>query len=88
MHFDEWFPSAKAFAQGALYYRQIARPKEAVFSYHQAAERAYHCALLVLGLYSPLCRARHKGDYAERRTMPMAINFGRSAERLGGFRAA
>ena len=53
MHFDEWFPSATAFAQGALYYRQIARPKEAVFNYHQAAERAYHCALLVLGLYSP-----------------------------------
>jgi uncharacterized protein len=52
-HFDEWFPSAAAFAKGGSYYSEIDRPKEAAFNYHQAAERAYHCALLVLVLYSP-----------------------------------
>lgn len=52
-HFDEWFFSAAAFAKGANYYLSIARPKEAAFNLHQAAERFYHCALLVLTLYSP-----------------------------------
>jgi uncharacterized protein len=37
--------------------------KEAAFALHQAAERLYHCVLLVLTHYSPLCRA---ADYAER----------------------
>lgn len=52
-YFDEWFPSASAFAKGALYYEEIERPKEAAFNYHQAVERFYHCVLLVLTLYSP-----------------------------------
>ena len=52
-YFDEWFPSAAAFANGAAYYREIERPKEAAFNYHQSVERFYHCALLVLTLYSP-----------------------------------
>ena len=52
-HFTEWFSSAAAFAQGATYYREIGRPKEAAFNYHQAVERFYHCTLLVLTLYSP-----------------------------------
>jgi predicted nucleotidyltransferase len=69
-YFDEWFPSADAFARGARFYVNEDRPKEAAFSFHQATERLYHCLLLVLTLYSPLCRARHKGDYAEQRTMP------------------
>jgi hypothetical protein len=62
--------------------------KLAAFSLHQAAETAYACFLLVQTFYSPLCRARHKGHYAERQTMPMAIGFGPSVRRLGGFCAA
>jgi hypothetical protein len=62
--------------------------KLAAFLLHQATERLFHCLLLVLTMYSPLCRARHKGDYAERRTMPMAIDFGLSVSWLGGFSAA
>jgi predicted nucleotidyltransferase/HEPN domain-containing protein len=52
-HFEEWFPSAAAFARGAQFYVDDGRPKEAAFNYHQSAERFYHCALLVLTLYSP-----------------------------------
>lgn len=52
-HFDEWFPSAAAFAKGASYFREIGRPKEAAFNFHQSTERFYHCALLALALYSP-----------------------------------
>ncbi len=52
-YFDDWFESAAAFAKGANYYCEIGRPKEAAFNLHQAAERFYHCTLLVLTLYSP-----------------------------------
>jgi uncharacterized protein len=52
-YFDEWFPSAEAFARGAAFYVGDGRPKEAAFSFHQATERFYHCLLLVLTLYSP-----------------------------------
>jgi len=62
--------------------------KHAAFNLHQAAETAYACFLLVRTFYSPLCRARHNGLYAERQTMPMAIGFGPSVRRLGGFCAA
>ena len=52
-YFDEWFPSAEAFAKGASYYVGLGRPKEAAFNFHQSVERFYHCLLLVLTLYSP-----------------------------------
>jgi uncharacterized protein len=44
--------------------------KLAAFSLHQAVETAYACFLLVRTFHSPLCRARHKGTYAEPRIMP------------------
>jgi len=81
-YFDEWFPSAAAFAKGAGYFFEIGRPKEAAFNYHQAVERFYHCTLLVLTLYTPLCRARHNGLYAERRTMPSGFRIPRFAKAL------
>jgi predicted nucleotidyltransferase/HEPN domain-containing protein len=56
-HFDQWFPKA----QTAMRTFQLQRAEgdtyewrnEAAFSLHQAAERLYHCVLLVLGLYRP-----------------------------------
>jgi hypothetical protein len=87
-HFDEWFPSAAAFARGASYFCEIDRPKEAAFNYHQSVERFYHCALLVLALYSPLCRARHSGVYAARRTMPNRSGIMSSANALAEIGAA
>lgn len=52
-HFEEWFPSAEKFRRAADFLVSDGGPKEAAFSYHQATERLYHCALLVLALYSP-----------------------------------
>jgi HEPN domain-containing protein len=52
-YLDEWLPSAKAFEEGAAFYLGKGRLKEAAFSFHQAAERFYHCVLLVCTFYTP-----------------------------------
>ena len=52
-HFDEWFGSAMMFLNTASFTISKGGLKEAAFILHQAAERAYHCALLVMTLYSP-----------------------------------
>ncbi|WP_439632206.1 HEPN domain-containing protein [Shinella sp.] len=52
-HFDQWFPSADAFKAAADFLIQRRNLPEAAFQLHQAAERLYHCVLLVLALYSP-----------------------------------
>jgi uncharacterized protein len=52
-HFCEWFPSAEGFLDTGMYAHSQRRHKEAAFQLHQAAERACHCALLVLSLYAP-----------------------------------
>ncbi|NYF33836.1 nucleotidyltransferase and HEPN domain-containing protein [Sphingopyxis sp. JAI108] len=52
-HFDTWFESATAFAASAKFLVERGNFNEAAFNYHQATERFYHCALLVLSLYSP-----------------------------------
>lgn len=52
-HFEEWFKSAANFRRGAEFFASTDAPKEAAFAFHQATERFYHCALLVLSLYSP-----------------------------------
>ncbi len=52
-HFDNWFPKIGSAIRGAKKYVDEGDLLDAAFTYHQAAERAYHCALLVLTLYSP-----------------------------------
>ena len=52
-YFGDWYPSAETFLQNGLDNIERQRPKEAAFLLHQSVERFYHCALLVLGLYSP-----------------------------------
>ncbi len=52
-HFDHWFPSADAFKAAAGFLIERKNFNEAAFQLHQAAERLYHCVLLVLTLYSP-----------------------------------
>lgn len=52
-YFDEWFPMAGDFLEAADLFRARDKPKFAAFNLHQAAERLYHCVLLVLTLYSP-----------------------------------
>jgi predicted nucleotidyltransferase/HEPN domain-containing protein len=52
-YLDEWFPSAGQFL---IHGRDAAGrgwSNKAAFELHQAAERLYHCVLLVLNLYSP-----------------------------------
>lgn len=52
-YFDQWFPGAAELLAGADFYRNRGNLNLAAFQLHQAAERLYHCVLLVLALYSP-----------------------------------
>jgi uncharacterized protein len=52
-YFGSWFGSVGGFYRGAGYASQDGDLNKAAFDYHQAAERLYHCLLLVLTLYSP-----------------------------------
>lgn len=52
-YFAEWLPSAQIFIEGAKLFARKGRLKEAAFQLHQAAERYYHCVLLVCTFYTP-----------------------------------
>lgn len=52
-YFEEYYPSAAAFRDGAEFYVGKGRLKEAAFSMHQATERLYACLLLTLTFYVP-----------------------------------
>lgn len=52
-HFENWFDTANDFFAGAEFHLSRHSLKLAAFNLHQAAERYYHCVLLVLTLYSP-----------------------------------
>jgi predicted nucleotidyltransferase len=74
-YFEEWLPNAQKRFDGAQFHTSKGNLKDAVFNLHQTTERYYNCVLLVCTFYSPLCRARHKGLYAERQAMPSAVGF-------------
>ena len=69
-YFEDWYPSAGSFVRGFRYALNDDDLKKAAFDLHQATERFYHCVLLVCTFYTPLCRTRHNGVYAERSAMP------------------
>lgn len=52
-YFDEWFPAAQKRFEGAKFYIGQGYLKDAAFDLHQAAERLYHCVLLVVTFYTP-----------------------------------
>jgi HEPN domain-containing protein/predicted nucleotidyltransferase len=52
-YFDYWFQSAEYFVKLTNYSVADRHLNEAAFNLHQATERAYHCILLVLTLYTP-----------------------------------
>jgi predicted nucleotidyltransferase/HEPN domain-containing protein len=52
-YFEEWFPSSLGFYDQALHALEKGRGKIAAFELHQAAERLYHCVLLVCTFYTP-----------------------------------
>src|SRR5690606_20417072 len=69
-YFDEWFPAALRKSKLSSDAIEQSFTKEAAFLLHQTTETLYHCALLVCTFYTPLCRTRHNGVYAERSAMP------------------
>lgn len=87
-YFAEWMPAADGMLQTATFSRDQGRLKDAAFLMHQATERLYHCVLLVRTFYTPLCRARHNGVYAERRTMPHSCSKARISAGFGAIRSA
>ncbi|MDB5705502.1 MAG: hypothetical protein JWN66_2618 [Sphingomonas bacterium] len=87
-YFDEWFPDSMRRFEVAQFGIERGFPKQAAFDLHQSTEFLYHCVLLVCTFYTPLCRARHNGVYAARRTMRMAADFPPLVRRLGRFCAA
>jgi predicted nucleotidyltransferase/HEPN domain-containing protein len=52
-YFEQWFNSVGGFARGYQYALRDGDLNKAAFDVHQAAERLYHCVLLVRTLYSP-----------------------------------
>lgn len=52
-HFQYWSPDVAELMAGAIFYRDRGNLKHAAFLLHQTTEALYHCALLVLTLYSP-----------------------------------
>ena len=52
-YFEEWLPGAGDFFDGYLDALARDKLKKAVFDLHQAAERYYHCILLVCTFYTP-----------------------------------
>ncbi len=52
-YFEEWLPSARRFEKASKFLLDDGGPREAAFNLHQAAERYYHCVLLVCTFYTP-----------------------------------
>jgi predicted nucleotidyltransferase/HEPN domain-containing protein len=52
-YWNKWFPSADAFHASSKFLIDRANHPEAAFNLHQAAERLYHCVLLVCTFYTP-----------------------------------
>jgi len=52
-YFEEWSPSAGRFKKAAEFLSADGGLREAAFNMHQAAERMYHCVLLVVNFYTP-----------------------------------
>ncbi len=52
-YFEEWFPSAAKFKKASDFLIGEDGLREAAFNLHQAAERLYHCVLLVCTFYTP-----------------------------------
>jgi predicted nucleotidyltransferase/HEPN domain-containing protein len=52
-YFEEWYPSAARFKNASDFLIGEHGTREAAFMLHQAAERLYHCVLLVSTFYTP-----------------------------------
>ncbi|MBV1686466.1 HEPN domain-containing protein [Novosphingobium sp. G106] len=52
-YFEEWFPAGAGMLKTSRFSLSEGRLKDAAFLMHQAAERLYHCVLLVSTFYTP-----------------------------------
>lgn len=52
-YFDEWLPLAASAQKGFHFFVSQNERRDAAFILHQAAERLYHCVLLVCTFYTP-----------------------------------
>lgn len=66
--FDYWFPLSVHGLSLARTSIENGVPRDAAFMMHQAAERAYHCLLLTLTLYSP---KSHKLNFLRAQAEPL-----------------
>lgn len=87
-YFEEWFPTAMQRFELSKLAAEKGFLKPAAFDLHQTTEFLYHCVLLVCTFYSPLCRARHNGVYAERQAMPSGSRIPTFRNALGEFGSA
>ncbi len=72
-YFEDWYPSAGRFKSAAEFLAGDGGLREAAFNMHQAAERLYHCVLLVCTFYTP-----HVHNLAFLRTQPAPLLLRRS----------
>lgn len=72
-YFEEWFPSAMKRFEIARFDLSQGFLKDAAFDLHQAAERLYHCILLVSTFYTPhvhnIAFLRKQADKLDRRLL-------------------
>ncbi|QYC11490.1 HEPN domain-containing protein [Brevundimonas nasdae] len=68
--FEEWIPRASSALMGAEFFIEKGEPNDAAFLLHQAAERLYHCILLVFTQYSP---KSHNLVFLRRRCEPLDL---------------
>tara|TARA_R110000824_G_scaffold62822_2_gene166039 strand:- start:286 stop:819 length:534 start_codon:yes stop_codon:yes gene_type:complete len=52
-YFEEWFPASAGMLETAQFSLNQGRLRDTAFLMHQAAERLYHCVLLVCTFYTP-----------------------------------
>ncbi|WP_129794219.1 nucleotidyltransferase and HEPN domain-containing protein [Sphingosinicella sp. CPCC 101087] len=80
-YWAKWFPSADAFHASAQFLIERGNHAEAAFNLHQAAERLYHCVLLVCTFYTPhvhnLAFLRTQAERIDRRLVYVWPNDGR-----------
>jgi uncharacterized protein len=72
-YFEQWYPSAVVYLETSRDLIAKTRTSEAAFIMHQAAERLYHCVLLVRTFYTPhvhnLGFLRSQANLIDRRLM-------------------
>ncbi len=82
-YLEDRLPHAKTFAEGAEFFREKGKFKEAAFLLHQSIEQAYATLLLVLSNYSPASHnIKHLRGLAEGQSTQLADVWPRDQQRF------